>query len=217
MTAISQPALQSEKGVILTIGLLTGQDRWAIVLPVATDDATAQSNPTNACTNAVTAWVNNGLSLLTPCIASDTSIVYVQGEGMVDGHIPFRQDFAPGVEVGSQGTVSLSRNCSVLGVYYVDPSQTLTTGRERVAKNFIAGIDAASVVGDIAQIAVTSAVQTFIDAMAAGFHTASGPPYPTWYRVGKAVRTTGQALPNIVVTAVREYIVTQRRRMIPRN
>jgi hypothetical protein len=149
------------------------------------------------------------------CICPGCQVLFTQGEGMVKGnYIPYRKDYADGAQVGTLGTDPLPTQVACIGKFYVDPSQTLSTGRLRVAKNFIAGIATQEVVGDILQAALGSALQAFIDQLANGF---AGDGGTHWYRVGKAVRETAQALPLIVVTEIENYVVTQRRRLLPRS
>ena len=210
---MAQPSLDSGTGVILTCGFTTGHDRWAIVLPVATDDNTL--NPITLCSDAVNAFVALELNHLMAIFAADTNLNYIQAEGMVDGRVPYRTDIAPGGEPGTLGATSMPRNVSALTAFYVDPGQTLSTGRERVGKTFFAGISADEVVGDIVQNVLLTAITLFCNEIVNGYNTNAGGG--KWYRVGKAVRTTATALPNIVAVQVRDYVATQRRRLMPRG
>jgi hypothetical protein len=213
---VTQPAsMESDDGWILTVGMITSADRWEMVFPIAPDH-TVGPFPADMAEHIVGGWIANVMPLLLACVTSDTSVCFVQAEGMVDGKVPSRSDFPTAVEIGTLGTVSLPTSDAALLVYYVDPTKHLSTNRERVAKNFVAGIDKTTALNDLIGGAVEAALETFLNNMANGFGDDRMAGSTTWYRVGKAIRQTAQALPNIVTAEVRRYIGTQRRRMLPR-
>ncbi len=212
MAVITQPNMQSDDGAILTVGMLCNNDRYEIVMPMGNSAPVSRETDLLGLINI---FEGVGMPLLLGCMCSAAQVIFQQAESMVHGkYIPYRKDYALGTNPGTLDADPLPTANAACGLYYIDPTQTLTTGRLRVAKQFIAGIANTQALGDIIEASLGSAVQAFIDQMANGM---TGDDGTHWWRVGKAVRETAQALPLIVVTEIRNYIVTQRRRMVPRN
>ena len=211
---VTQPALDSDHGLILTIGGICNTQRWEIVCPMATNVAPNFNEDANELVKLMDSAPQ--LALLEACFSSDNHIDFFNCEGMVKGKfVPARLDFPPSANAGSNGAPATPMQVAGLGVYYVDPSQQLAGARERVAKNFFPGLDVADIVGNILIGTTLVAIENWCAQMANGITTAGGGP-KTFFRVGKAIRAAGQALPNIVMAEVRNYLCTQKRRLTPR-
>lgn len=211
---MAQPTpLNKANGIMLTVGLVTNNDRWEIVLPIAPEPTTTHTGVT-ACVDAAAGFFANALAVLLPCFSGATSLVFIQAEGMVDGFIPARQDYAPGAHVGGGGLGAMPTSVAGLILYYGDPGQTLPKKHTRVGKNFMAGIDSAEVTGDHISDHLAGLYQTFALLMMNGFLGQDG--LTTYYRVvSKDVPPAGLVLGNSRAVVIRDYVATQRRRLTP--
>lgn len=206
-----QPTLSSNQGVLLTVGFVSGADRWEIVQPVSTDEPSATA--TNLCKHATDDWNAGPAADLLAGISSSTSLVWVQAEGMVDGAVPNRIDYNVGARPGDMGASLMPTSCAALLIYYVDPASLEIAARMRSAKTFVSGLDSDLVDGDILDPTVVTALAAYAGNMANGYGWVGGTK--NWYRVGAAKRAADTTLENVGVYLVRHYIGTQRRRMVP--
>ncbi len=208
---MAQPALSSENGVIVTVGCVTNNDRWEIVMPFASIHV---HDGLSICSDAGIGFAADALPLLVACLSSDTQVMFIQVEGMVDGSVPARKDYAPGAQVGTRAAGTLPTSVAALIDWYGDPAQTLPSGRTRIGKNFIAGIAATDVVGDHVQSSLGGVLQAFGLHCMDGFTGGDGTTL--YYRVIRGSdRVSGQTLANARAVVIREYVVTQRRRLTP--
>jgi hypothetical protein len=213
-TPITQPPMDSDHGVILTIGVVCNGDRMAMVLPVAIDRSA--SHPDSICQEAVSAFIANMVPSILPVMVDSAYISFIQGEGMVNGRVPHRSNFDDTAFPGTYGAGnSLPDNCAALLIFYEEPLDIVGSGRMRVAKTFVPGIGEAAWDGTSLSSGVIADLQTFADSCQEGWADVDTPT-DSWYRVlSKSVRVSATHLHRIVGQTVRSYIGTQRRRMIP--
>lgn len=210
-----QPDLDNGEGVILTVGFISGPDRWEIVLPCATDSPPEDFYA--MCRDCVEAFIENMLDDTLDMLSEDTSVIFVQAEAMSNDTltVPYRYDYPIGAHVGTRGPGLLATGVGLLTVYYGDPSQTLSTSNTRVGKNTLAGLCVADVVQDIVDEEVVALAQQWAQDLAQGFRKDTSATY--WYRVGAALREGSGALLKVVSVVARNYVASQRRRMTPRG
>ena len=110
-----QPVINNDAGVIVTIGLVVNADRVACVFPLAND---AGLPPETLCSDAVVSFNTSCRTSFLAGMSSDAHIAYAQGEGMVDGKIPYREDYAAGAHPGAIATHAMPNNVTGLGIYY---------------------------------------------------------------------------------------------------
>ncbi len=202
-----------DKGVIATIGIQSGNDRTAIVLPLISDDAGL--TPLTRCNDAVNSLNTSIASLVQACLAANANISFIQAEGMIDGDVPFRTDFSAATYPGTAGSVVMPNNVAGLIVFYGDPADLAPGERMPVGKNFMPGVPAAEVTGDIISNTLFLLYEALASALRSGFATQLGGG--KWFRVaGKGdSRTAGTTGVGSSVAYTRNYVATQRRRLIP--
>ena len=202
----------AENSVIITIGILVNADRCAIVFPLSSDTAV---DPITGCGDAVSGVVSDIIPLLQQCMASDSYIQYVQAEGAVDGMTPQRSDFSSGLYPGLVSGVSAPSSVGGMMGFYEDPADKPTpTSRTRLGKNTIPGVSVSELTGDLISLAIQGALLALGNDLLNGFTGGSN----RWYRVVKIVsRTIGAGVIRAADNIARGYVVTQRRRMVPRN
>jgi hypothetical protein len=202
-------------GVILTVGYETAFDKAAIVLPCVTD-STVVSLAT-ACEDCVGAFAALVLPDLVATFSSDASIIYLSGEGMIDGLIPFRQGYAFGDQAGTRAAGVLPSQVTALGAFYPWPADLPAHTRMRVGKSFFPFIAADDATNDAISDALIAAIQAVLNDLLNGFPSLLDSP-KSWYRVLRSAknRVAGPAIRTQVVEP-RNYVATQRRRLKPRK
>jgi hypothetical protein len=216
---VAQPVMDSSKGVILTVGFLDGGNRAAIVLPLATDSAAVI--PTTLCFQAVDAWQTNVMGALRDCFNEDAQVMYIQGEGMDDGKVPYRVDLGVGDREGTRTAPGIPSNAGALITYYQDPADIVPGTRIRTAHNDIPGQSATDWPNGSAVTGLLNNLQLLADLLVLGFDF-NPPASPNkWYRVLAAKkRGTGGDPPatnlmRVCAALPRGYAGTQRRRLQP--
>lgn len=211
---MSQPTVTADKGVILTFGILSGADRCAIVMPVFTDSTLF--GPVTLVQDAVSSADTNLSTLLADCLATDSLVLFIQGEGMIDGMIPSRLDYAPADFPGTRTGDAMPSSCGAIMGFYRDPADPLPSTRVSLGKNIIPGISADDVTGDVISLDLQNAVIDLADMLVTGW-ASTGDSGNKWYRASVAVprANTSDHIPRCASQIVRRYIGTQRRRLIP--
>lgn len=210
----SQPTATADKGIILTFGILSNADRCAIVVPVFTDNSTLDA--TTLAQDAIDSADATISASIADTLATDSFLTFIQAEGMIDGIIPSRIDYAPSDFPGTRTGVSGPSSNGALMEFYRDPADPTPSGRVSVAKNIIPGISTTDVSGDVISLDLQSNVVSLAVALQEGFASAANPSQK-WYRAAAALErsdTTGQ-IPRTITHVVRRYIGTQRRRLTP--
>lgn len=204
-----------DNGVILSIGMFSLTEALEIVMPMATESTTMDG--TNRCGDCVQSFIDAESADLQNIISVGTYITFIQAQGMTPGSIPFRQPFTATDLPGQRTGTPLPTQCAALGIYYEDPEDVPTGSKIRVGKTFFGGISQEDVIENVLVNALITAIQTFTQAMQAG--------YPSeldlsskWYRVVAAPRSgSGSTTINRSFSAgSRGGIYTQRRRLLPR-
>lgn len=209
-------APESNYGVLVTIGIMSGVDRAEIVIPMATDSTTLV--PENLCFDAVEAIQDGSvLADLALCLSSDSYIMFVAAEGMMDGTVPYRTDYSPTNYPGQRSSGVQASNCGALAVFYANPADLGPGVAMRVGKNTIPGLASVDVVQDLLVDNLHTLVQTWADLFITGLESGGGGAGKKWYRVlAKASQTAvAELLKRVVTAVVRKYIATQRRRLTP--
>ena len=211
---MTQPALNSAGGVVLTIGMLSGGDRCSLVLPIATDSSAA--GPITLCYLAVESVKANLLPSLLDCFGTEGEVTFLQGEGMASGTVPYREDFTSGTYVGTQGGGKIPSNCGLLIACYEEPADIVPDHKIRVAHNTIPGQSPDNWPDGTADSAIITAGETFAGKLLTGWRLNPVVGSDSFYRVLAAKRgTSGTGLDRIAATNVRGYVGTQRRRLVP--
>ena len=208
---MTQPiSLNTDHAVTLSIGINVNGDRCEIVLPCATDDTTLSAN--DLCADAVHAVGAVARPLILSCISPDAYISFIAADGMVDGKVPFRQVYAPTDYPGVLTGAAMPSQVAGLLVFYEEGADVVTGERIRVAHNFIPGIPETEVTGDLVSASLFPALTNLALQL-------KGPMADTgtknWYRVLATIRTTATAVRRIGNTGAREWVATQRRRLVP--
>lgn len=213
--AVQPTGMKNDDGVIVTIGIETGTDRCAIVLPLATD--VTSIGPEVICADAIGAVVVSVFPLLVPCLSSTANIRFVAGEGMIDDRVPYRIDYSVSDHPGTGGDDPIPSQAAGLIVFYEDPEDNTGGGRMLCGKNFIPGLPNDEVVAANVISTMVTKLNTLAALLQTGFPTGtvSG---QNWYRVlaTPKPRTSGTIVKRTITSMARGYVCTQKRRLIPR-
>lgn len=211
-----QPSgMTNNSGVVLTIGMFANGEAFEIVLPMATPSTILDA--TNFCSDCVGSFENSPLPDLLACISVSTSVVFIAGEGMVNGFIPFRDTFTIGTTPGTRGTGAAATSVAGLGVLYEDPKDEPAGERMRIAKSFFSGIATADVDGNQIVSQLNANILVFMQDCQTGWPSVLDGT-SNWYRVlaSPKPRTPGTAIKRTLVAEARSNVYTQKRRLLPR-
>jgi hypothetical protein len=210
-----QPVIQNDQGAILTIGLVINSDRVAVVEPYGLSGISGGA--VELCFDLVASWRSAAATLFVNCVSSDGYISFIAAEGMQDGKVPYRADFDPSIYPGTAAAGATPNNVSGLIVYYQDPADVVAGHRIRVAKTFMPGIPSGNLVGDQIDSTQQASYNDYATIVQPGFDS-TGFPSGKWYRMlaTPKPRATTQQIMRTVNTITRGYVVTQKRRLIPR-
>lgn len=211
-----QPAgMINSNGVVLSIGMFANGEAFEIVLPMVTPSTILDA--TNFCSDCVQSFENSPLPDLLACISVSTSVVFVAGEGMINGMIPYRDTFVIGTTPGTRGTGAAATNVAALGVLYEDPKDEPAGERMRIAKTFFSGIATADVDGNQIVAQLLANVQQFMQDCKDGWPSMLDGT-SNWYRVlaSPKPRTPGTPIKRVLVPEARTNVYSQKRRLVPR-
>lgn len=222
MPSVTQPVgMKNDSGVILNVGIFSCGQPSAIVLPLVCEPDPA--SPNNLCLDAVASYLVSCIAQTQALLSTESYITHISAEGMVDGKVPFRQDFGPTDFPGTFGSGTIPNQVAALAVFYEEAADYVPNptpppiSRIRVAKNFIPGIAPSAVVQDSLTAGMKTAMNVWISLVQNGFPS-SDFVSAIWYRVlatpkprlaGTTVKRSGQC-------EARGYVATQRRRLTPR-
>lgn len=213
----NQPQLLAGQSAMMTIGIVTNNDRTAIVMPMATDDPDVNFN--QLCDNLVTDAATNLLPTLLDCLSADATVTHISAEGMLKGTIPMRSNLAGAVSVvGTRAAGAVSSQVAALLAFYANPDDIPAEARIRVAKTFVPGIADGDVTGDKISSNLSAALVLFQELLGQGFDKGGTGGYK-WYRINGRPAGSPNASTTVVRNArgnVRDYVCTQRRRLTPR-
>jgi len=220
MSFYDQPAMTTEYGAILTVGMKVHGDRVAIVIPIGTD-----AEPTNVdtlCNDLVEQFNSECMDTLTPCLSEDTQVCFLNAEHMEKNVLPSRMDLG-GAEAIMGEAEGNAASCGTTGlcIFYGNPDDVPAPGRLRIGKMFIPGVPAGLITGDRVAGSLQAAYQAFADLLLEGFECGLSQS-TKYYRVlayprPQPVRGAGDSLKRCEQALARGYVATQRRRMIPRS
>lgn len=208
-----QPVMDLEEGVVLSIGLISNDDRCEIVLPMCNDNNVIIQAQVNR--DAVDAAIAHVLPLLVAILSSDTYVSFVQSEGIQLGTIPYRTDFAAADWPGTRASGSVPSQVAALMTFYAEPTDLSGTEKMRAGKNFIPGLAAVDITGDKVSLTVTALILALGQALLTGYATDSGTG--KWYRIVSTTPRTGHPTEPVRCDAIiaRRVVATQRRRLLP--
>lgn len=212
-----QPVAINDNGVMLSVGLLSNGDRWEIVMPLCYDHALGAIDAEHICQDAVSSFFAGPFNDLLACLSADTQITFLSAEGMTDGRVPQRVDFAIGANAGSRPAGAMPSNVTALITYYEEPADVAPNTRMRTGKTFLSGIAQSDVAGDHVITALVTLMTTFGADMLLGY-ASTLVPATKWYRYlsSPLARAAGTNVKRVGVVSARAYVATQRRRLIPR-
>jgi hypothetical protein len=213
--AVQPTLMKSDTGVILTIGFVSPNDRSAIVIPICRDSA---SDPVWQLTeDAVLSFHGTWLTSLLGLIANDCYCSFMAAEAMDDGYVPYREDYSSSAHPGTSDTGCMPGQVSSLMIFYADPNDIVTPGRERVGKNFIPCVPTSQVDGDNLVDGYITLGKSVAEDIQAGLDSIAGGD-AKWWRILAAPkpRSPAQDVKRTIISGMRGYVCTQRRRLIPR-
>jgi len=215
MSSIEQPSILNNNGAIVTIGIRVNTDRCAIVMPFVTDDVVLDE--LTFCNDLVITAQTHILTSLTAVMSVQSYVSFIAAEGMIDGRIPYRVDYAPTDHPGLLTGPPVPSQVSGLVIWYEDPRDVVAGHKLRVAKNFIPGLPSANVTGNIIDSALVDTLQALADNSQNGYETNAGSG--KWYRCLAAPRprTPGTSCKRTTGQLGRDVVYTQKRRLIPRD
>lgn len=208
-------SLVNDMGVVLTVGINVFSDRTAIVLPMVSNASSLTA--VTLCEDAVQSFLDQAILQLQNCMSNDCYITFLQGEGMVDGKVPYRKDFTLDDFPGTYASITLPAQNAGLVVFYQDPAQVAPGARIACGKTFIPGLPQSMVVGSDILAELIGKMNTLGTKLQGGYpSTASSSD--AWYRVlaTPKPRTAGTIVDRTINRVARGYVSTQKRRMLPR-
>lgn len=213
--SVQPSGMKNTDGVILTVGMFANGEAFEIVMPMVTDATSMDGS--NICQDAVQSFEASAMELLQQCLSEDTSVVFVAGEGMVNGYIPWRDGFETGTHSGEVSSPAIPANACALGVVYQDPEDVTVNARIKLAKTFFSGVPKTLSAGNQIAPALVTTINAFLSAVVTGYpsvlHSAS-----SWYRVLNVPkpRAAGTDVVRLLQPEARSNIYTQKRRVLPR-
>lgn len=210
-----QPAINNSCGAILTIGLVVGKDRLAIVEPYGIDQPAPDL--THMCEDLLDSWGAAAITAFLACLSPDAQVVYLSAEGMQDGRVPSRNDYALGTNPGTLTGAAMPNNVTGLIAYYEDPVDVVVGERMRVGKTYMPGVPETQVTGDILSGTATGAYSAYAGIVINGFASTAYPANKWWRMLSTPKpRNVNTSIRRVVSAVPRAYVCTQRRRLIPR-
>lgn len=204
---------RADECFVARIGFYFNLQRAECVFPLVPDAPV--TNTAQRCQKIATALRDDTYTALLASIPAGVEVKFTEVHSMTPGFIPARIDEVPGALVGTWATgTPIANQVAALGVFYTDDHATSPTGRVRVGKTFLPGISETAVTGDI----ITSGFKAAFDAWLEKLTDGSIVDTDTFiYRRG--VNSSGdpsQAVYRADSFMIRDYVVTQRRRLLPR-
>lgn len=210
---MSTPNGTCDDGVILTVGVFSGVDRMAIVIPVYNEDGSLDN--LTMCEKAILDFISSQLTLLTSCLAQNSYVTHINSEAMTNGKIPYRTDFSPTDHPGTVTSDALPSHTTGLVIFYQDPTDVTPPNRIHVGKNFMPAVPSGEVTNDGISVGLFNDYAAFASPFLDGY----GSSGQKWYRAVRAPKNRAASTPveRIGVTTARGYVCTQKRRLVPRG
>ena len=223
MTFGEQTDCTNDNGVIVTLGFQIGDQSVAIVLPMG-EPAGLSTEPqqTNNAVNAVLGWATVGTDLMS-YLSPGCYLSYIQGDGMVDGYIPARYEFAPATHPGTGTGNPVPQQVSALITGYDDTGFSVAALRR--CHTYLPGLPQAAFTAEILNPTLQYNLETLFNKLI--FIGVSEDTNSTvWFRYlaapyvvvsGKRTRPSGTNIRRIGAFDCRSYAATQKRRLLPRK
>lgn len=215
---MTTPVLKSDKGAVVTVWGQFASNRWAIVIPVATDDTgVSRLDLCGKARDAVAAIVNG--TNFTDLLSADCSIMAIQAHGMDDGCIPAAVNYSVTDHPGTGGAAGPPPTVGGLITFYPDPLDVPAGQRLPHSREIVPGIPAAALVDGTVTAAFQAKMALHAGDQVDGFN--DGGTGPTFYRVlaapkrGAGGHPPATTLTRLVSSALRAYCGTVRLRGTP--
>lgn len=219
----------NDHGVILTVDIVSEGSFGQIVIPIATAQDSEPAHKERMCFNAVKAFQASAQTALAACLSERCAIIGIQAEGMVNGNIPYRENYAAADYVLGIRGVGEDVEPSSVGVvidWYFDPADfdpptdVPYSGKTHVAHNTIFGITEIDTGGNVITDTLKDLVETFADELLNGNvtynDTSGGGDNLVWYRVNRAVRGAAhKTLYRAFQRVVKSIVGTVKNRLAP--
>lgn len=209
----------SSKGAILTIGLVIGRDRAALVMPVgcaSTENLTPEQIPQHS----VEAFKSlfTGLTFLS-ILADEAFISYIAAIGMDNQTTPYREDYSTTSYPGTGGALGPPPSVGALTTFYADYSDLPPNSKTRHSRMVIPGLPADSIVNGMLTSNAKSLIEGIASDLVAGVaHPVSNEQWSRYLSAPPSLPQGGQAgapLVRLASSQTRWYLGTQRRRITP--
>jgi len=212
----------NDAGVILSVDIQSEGSFGQIVIPLA-NQAGEAINKERFCRNAVFAFVNDARDKLLDCMSVNASIIGVGATGMVNGMVPYRENYAVDAFPGTNepGEDVEPSSISVIALYYpnMEDYGPIGTFRLRSGRNYIFGVPETETGGNVITSGMKALVEEFAEAFITGIvydDTGEGGENITWNRVVNAVRgAAGQTIYFASSFVVKSIVGSVSRRLRP--
>lgn len=214
--------LKNTDGVALQVELMVEEAYCSIVLPLAAEEGTILHEE-RMCYNAVQSFVAGCQTEFLACLSTHTRLLGYRAEAMVNGNIPFSQQYPLGA--GPIGTFvgDDDPEPSSIGAiidWYFDPDDVAAGSRTVVSHNTIPGIDQAGTDGNYLTSTLITALRTFAGVIfSADFgydDTANGGDVLRWRRVNKILRgAVDQSVRAAIAYTVKALVGSVEKRLYP--
>ena len=211
MASIQPAGMHADAGVVLTVGMLntTSGDTGTIVLPMSND--AGFTDKAGLCSEACFAFEGVPLTNLLSCLSADTEVRFIAAEGMVNGCVPFRIDYAAGAKPGIQPGDAAPSQVAALITMYADPADLAAGHRMEDGRIYVPFVSEDDITGDTISGPTLTALDLFGQSMLDGW-VMNGLP-GKWWRVLKKVHTIGGIIIRTIDHITRVIVATQRRRV----
>lgn len=203
-------------GVIMTFGMVCSNERFAYVMPLATNNTALALD--NQCKDAVVSAIVGILDDLMNMHSVDCYCAFVQATGMTPGYIPWRTAFISTDHPGTDTGAALPTNVSALGIIYQDPAdEGIGAGRIRQARTFFTAMAGNRINNNELTTTYAGFVFDFMTELQAGW-VSDNDGAKKWYRVLDVPKPTSTtvAVKRLLVPDARGGVYTQKRRLVPR-
>lgn len=198
-----QPLMTSEKGVLVTVGIVSGSNRAALVIPLATTAEVATGN--DICQLAVEAVEESTfMTHLLACLSEDSYVAFIQAHGQDNAKIPYRTDFSADTLPGTGAAGVMPTSVGILITFYAEPGDLAENDRLRHSRMIIPGIPSAFMTAGMLSTAGQAAGLLVAQDLVGGF-VKTGDAAPVWYRVmGVPASVPKGGMPNTPLIRIQE-------------
>jgi hypothetical protein len=208
------PDITNKAGVILTIGMEGNGDRVEIAIPMGIDPESIDA--VKMCEDAVTSFIGGPIEDFLGMLVTGAHITFVAAEGMYNGRVPYREDYAATVYQGTATGAAVSSQVALLLSFYEDVGDESPGARIRVGKSFIPFGPATDIVAGRWNPTAVAAGMLFVNDCLNGWDSVEFDG-SKWYRylATPKTRNVETDVKKIISGECRAYPSTQRRRLTP--